>query len=148
MKTRVALLLLLVAAAMVIAAILAFPGLRPAAPPRPVPRPVPQAEADPRQVVAAYLGALEKKDFSVAYGHLSQGSRKAHPYDEFVRLAERSGAPAYDLAAAEEKRGEEGKVVVAVPLSEDVARASFTMVKEGGSWKVVFIGGAPSFPYP
>jgi hypothetical protein len=37
---------------------------------------------------------------------------------------------------------------VSVPVEEDPAEAAFTAVREEGRWKVVYIGGAPWFPYP
>jgi len=149
MKTRLALVVLLIAAGIVIVALLRFPGPRRAAPPAQPARPQPKPTAgSPRQVVTAYLAALQNKDFRTAYGHLSRASRQAHPYDEFVALCEKSGVPSYDLAGAEEKPEEGGEVTVTVPLSEDPAGAGFTTVQETGAWKVVFISGAPSFPYP
>lgn len=147
MKTRLALLFLLIAAAVVVAAILRYPMSQPPPAPAPTPPPKPQSSS-PTQVVAAYLGALEKKDFLAAYRHLSSASQQAHPYEEFVSLSEKSGVPSYDLAGASEKTSGEGRVIVTVPLVEDPAEAGFTLVREEGAWKVVFIGGVPSFPYP
>jgi hypothetical protein len=149
MKVRLALFLVLVAAAVIAVAVWRFPGPRP--PARPV-APRPSAPAKPStpapEAVQAYLQALGKKNFRAAYGRLSQASQQAHSYQDFVARCEKSGVPSYDLAQAKEKPGEGGRAVVTVPIAEDVAEADFTLVAEGGEWKVVFIGGAPSFPYP
>ena len=102
--------------------------------------------AAPQRVVLGYLEALERKEFGPAYAGLSKASQQAHPYQEFVTLAEKSGVPNYDLSGAGEKM-EDDKASVTVPMAEDPAEASFTMVKEDGAWKIVFIGGVPSFPY-
>lgn len=147
MKIRLGLLVLLIAVAIVVVAILRYPISQPPAPPAPPASPRPQPSS-PTQVVRAYLTALEKKDFRAAYSHLSKESQQAHPYQEFASAAEKSGVPSYDLAGGEEKPGEEGRVTVTLPLTDDPAEAGFTMVKEGEAWKVVFIGGAPAFPYP
>jgi hypothetical protein len=149
MKVRLALFLVLVAAAVIAVAVWKFPSPRP--PARPAPPP-PSAPTEPslsaQEAVRAYLQALGKKDFQAAYGSLSQASQQAHPYQDFAARCEKSGVPSYDLAQAKKKPGEGGRAVVTVPIAEDVAEADFTLVAEGGEWKVVFIGGAPSFPYP
>ncbi len=149
MKVRLALFLVLVAAAVIAVAVWKLPSPRP--PARPAP-PRPSAPAKPSlsasEAVQAYLQALGKKDFHAAYSSLSQASQQAHPYEDFSARGEKSGVPSYDLAQAKEKPGVGGRVVVTLPIAEDVAEADFTLVTEGGEWKVVFIGGAPSFPYP
>jgi len=144
-KTRVALLLLLLAAVLVVLAIVKFP--RPAPTVRPA---APQAapQITPAQVVVRYLEALDRKDFRAAYSHLSAASRQAHPYDDFVALAEKSGSPSYDLSAVLEKPGEAGQTTVTVPLTEDPAEHGFSLLKEQNAWKLVFMGGVPSSPYP
>jgi len=147
MRIRLAVALLLVAAIVVVIAIVKFPGPRSAPPPGRTPSRVQQAPtASAQQIVIEYLQWLEKKDFRAAYGRLSKASQQAHSYEDFVTLAEKSGIPNYDIAAAREKT--EGTTAsVTVPLAEDPAEASFAMVREDGAWKIVFIGGVPAFPY-
>jgi len=146
MKVRLALFLLLIAAAVIAVAILRFPNPRPpAAPVRPS-SPPPTAELSAQQVVLDYLRLLDKKDFRTAYSRLSKASQQAHTYEDFVSLADKNGVPNYDLDAVREKAEADGASVT-VPLAEDPAEADFAMVREDGFWKVVFIGGVPAFPY-
>jgi hypothetical protein len=147
MKVRLALLLLMIAAALIAVAILRFPSVRPPASPARPPSPPPQkTESSAQQLVLGYLESLNKKDFRAAYSQLSKASQQAHTYEDFTSLAEKSGVPNYDLSAAREKT-EGDRASVTVPLAEDPAEATFTMVREDGAWKVVFIGGVPAFPY-
>ncbi len=159
MKTRLP-LILLVAVVLVSASLLAIylgrrsAGGRGSRPPsttptvEPVEPPTPSPAASPREAVALYLEALERNDFRTAHRYLSADSREAHPYDEFLKLCERGEATNYDVAAARERPGADDRVVVMIPLVEDPAEASFTTSLEAEGWKVVFIGGAPWFPYP
>jgi hypothetical protein len=145
MRARLA-LLVLVAAALVIVALIWLPsGRRPAAPPRPRPRPV---AASAKQAAVTYLGALRKRDWRAAYALLSADSQAAHPMSEFAAACEKAGAPSLDVAAAEEKQAKGGAVTVVVPMVEDPANAAISMVMEKGEWRVVFIKGSPWFPYP
>lgn len=149
---RIAAALLVVAAVVVIVAVVRLPSPPPGAPSQPAGssrgRP-PTPTRGPAEVVLAYLQALDRKDYRGAYQHLSRRSQQAHPYAEFEEACTRAGLPSYDLGAVREKPGERGdQVTVVVPLSEDVAEASFATVREESGWKVVFIGGAPGFPYP
>ncbi len=150
MKTRLAVILIVVAIAVVAFVLIKFPGPRKPAAPAPAPtgaKPQPAA-ASPRAAVSLYVGALYKKDFRAAYELLSIESRQVHPYDEFAKLAESGGAASLDLAGARESAEADGRVIVAVPVEEDPAEASFTTVRQEGGWRVVYIGGAPWFPYP
>ena len=150
MKTRLAVILIVVAIAAVACVVILFPSPRkPAAPPPPAGGTKPQlAAATPREAVARYVGALYKKDFRAAYELLSVESRQVHPYDEFAQLAESGGATSLDLAGAREGTETDGRVVVTVPVEEDPAEAGFATVKQEGGWRIVYIGGAPWFPYP
>lgn len=151
-RMRIAVALLVVAAAVVIVAVVRLPSASPGATLPPAggrQGGLPAPARGPREVVLAYLQALDRKDYRAAYQHLSRRSQQAHPYAEFEDACERAGLPSYDLGAVREKPGERGdQVTVVVPLSEDVAEASFVTAREEGGWKVVFIGGAPGFPYP
>ena len=150
MKTRVAIILMVVAIAAVVFVIVRFPGPErpvPVPEPAPPPKPVVQA-ATPVEAVVLYVEALYRKDYETAYGCLSAESQDAHPYEEFLGRAETGEATNLDLAAAEVGEEVDGRVTVRVPLVEDPAEAGFTTVREGGNWRVVFIGGEPWFPYP
>jgi len=150
MKTRVAIILMVVALVAVAFVIVRFPGpKRPVSPPASAPPPKPAARAaTPVEAVVVYVEALYRKDYETAYGCLSAESQEAHPYERFLARAETGEATNFDLAAAEAGEEVEGRVTVRVPLVEDPAEAGFTTVREGENWRVVFIGGEPWFPYP
>jgi len=150
MKTRVAVILMVVALAAVAFVIVRFPGpKRPVSPPAPAPIPKPVVSAaTPVEAVVLYVEALYRKDYETAYGCLSAASQGVHPYEEFLGRAETGEAANLDLAAAEVGEEVGGRVMVRVPLVEDPAEAGFTTVREGENWRVVFIGGEPWFPYP
>jgi hypothetical protein len=150
MKTRLAVVLIVVAIAAVAFVLLRFPSAKRPVAPAPGPAvPNPQlGAATPREAVVRYVEALYKKDFQAAYDLLSAESRQVHSYQEFRQRAEAGGATSLDLAAAREGEETSGRVVVSVPVVEDPAEAAFTTVREGGGWKVMYIGGAPWFPYP
>lgn len=149
MKTRLAVFLIVVAIAAVAFVIVRFPSARRPAPSPPAPAPKAQAPAaSPREAVVRYVEALYKKDFRGAYELLSAQSKQIHPYGEFAELAQSGGATSFDLAGAHEGEENNGRVVVSVPVEEDPAEAGFTTAREADGWKVVYIGGAPWFPYP
>lgn len=146
MKMRLALLIVAVALVAVIWAMLRFPSVKPASKP---PHPKPPA-ASPREVVHDYLTALEQKDYAAAYALLSRESKEVHSRAEFGALADKYAAPSLDAAAGVEQAVEEGRMVVMVPMIEDPATSSFTLVKEEGEWRILFRNedGSPWFPYP
>jgi hypothetical protein len=150
MKARLAVILIVVAIAAVAFALLWFPSARrPAAPsPAPIPQRPQAGAATARQAVVGYVEALYRKDFRAAHELLSARSKQAHPFADFVARAEAGGGPNLDLAGAREGKEENGRTIVSVPVEEDPAEAAFTAVREEGRWKVVYIGGAPWFPYP
>lgn len=153
MKRRLGLILAGLAACLVILAVfgLVIRGRPAPSPPQPAstPEPQPKAEAGtPEDAVTSYLEALYRGDCEAAYAYLSSGSRQAHPFEEFRARCETGEATNFDLAAAEAGAVQNGRATVTVPLVEDPAEAGFTTVKEEGSWRVVFVGGAPWFPYP
>jgi len=147
MKTRLAVILVL---AVVLAAAVALLVFRPTAPGPPVAPapPPPPVRASPTEVVVAYLQALDQGDLGAAYGYLSSESQRAHPYERFVEQCQSGSGTEFELSGAKETPGEDGRVVVTIPLVEDPAEGSFTTVEETEGWRVVFIGGAPWFPYP
>jgi hypothetical protein len=151
MKRRLTLILAGLAACLLILAVVGLMTRQPPQPPAPAPAPTPGPDAaasTPREAVVSYLEALYRKDFEMAYAYLSAGSREAHPFREFAERCESGEATNFDLAAAEAGPEEEGRATVTVPLVEDPAEAGFTTVREQGGWRVVYIGGAPWFPYP
>lgn len=150
MKTRVAAVLVLVAVIVVAVIVIKFPSPRaPSTEPTTVPEPPPTpADGTPTEAVVSYLEALYGDEFLTAYGLLSEASREAHSQEEFVELCERGTVTNYDLESVREGSPEGNRVVVNVPLVEDPAEAGFVTVEEDGDWKVVFISGAPWFPYP
>ncbi len=147
MRTRLGVFLLLVAVAALAWVVLKFPAAKPPPPAAPA-QPRPKSIASPRQVVQAYLKALEKQDYRAAYDLLSAESRKQRSYDEFAALCQKAGRPSLDAAAAVEQPGRAGLVVVLVPMVEDPAAASFNLTREEGEWRIVFTTGSPWFPYP
>jgi len=147
MRTRLAWLLLLVAVVVIAVVILRYPAARPTRPVPPVAGPGPVA-GGPCEVVRVYLTALEERDYRRAYELLSSDSQAERPYREFVSLCEGAGFPSLDVEAAQEKPSADDRAIVVVPMVEDPAEAGFTLVKEGGVWKIVFMKGSPWFPYP
>jgi hypothetical protein len=152
MKTRVAVILIVVALAVAVFAIIRYPRASRPTPPAPAPPP-PVAEpkvvaASPTEAVVGYVEALYRKDYEEAWEHLSKPSQLAHPFEKFLQRAETGEATNLDLAAAEAGKEEQGRVLVTVPLVEDPASAGLTTEREGKGWKVVYIGGEPWFPYP
>lgn len=105
------------------------------------------AAQTPRAAVLQYLDALGRKDYQAAYEMLSNASRQAHSLAAFSRQVAR-GHASLDTAKAREGPEQEGRVVVTLPLLEDVAEAGFTTVREDNTWRVVYLNGAPWFPYP
>jgi len=152
MKTRVAVVLIVVALAVVVFAVIRYPRASRPAPVAPAPPPAVSAPdvtaASPTEAVVLYVEALYRKDYEEAWEYLSPASRQAHPLEDFVQRAETGEATNFDLAAAEAGSEKGNRVLVTVPLVEDPASAGFTTEKEGEGWKVVYIGGEPWFPYP
>jgi len=146
MKARLCVLIVLVAVAAVVWVVLRYPAAKP--PAKPPPRKPQAAPMSPKQVAQSYLTALEREDYRAAYELLSAEYRKLHAADEFAALCKDSGAPSLDISAAVEQAGEGGRMVVLVPMVEDPAAASFTLVQEDGQWRIVFRTGSPWFPYP
>jgi hypothetical protein len=147
MKTRLAVILVLAAAVAVTVALLIFPTPAPVPPVAPV-SPPPPGPASPAEVVVAYLQALEQGASRAAYDYLSSESQRTHPYESFVEQCESGSGTEFELSSAREAPEEDGRVLVTISLAEDPAEGSFTTVEETGGWRVVFIGGAPWFPYP
>jgi hypothetical protein len=150
MKTRVAAVLVLVAVIVVAVIVIKFPSPQapPSEPPAGPATPPTPAAGTPTEAVVSYLEALYGDEFLTAYGLLSEASREAHSQEEFVELCERGAVTNYDLESVREGSPEGNRVMVNVPLVEDPAEAGFATVEEEGAWKVVFISGAPWFPYP
>ncbi len=146
MRALVAVIVIVVAIVVIVAVVHYFPAQKPALQPQPS-APTTAGPRAPVAVVTDYVGALRKKDYRAAYDELSHASRQAHPYEDFVKLNAK-GMTEYDLASAKQEPGQGQVAVVDVQLREDVSEASFTLIQEGGQWKVVFIKGIPSFPYP
>lgn len=123
------------------------PFFRPS-PPTPQSKPAtPQQEsAAAKQVVVDYVTALQKGDYSGAYGMLSADSQAHHAPASFEQQG-KQGMPLYDLTKATATvNGDAARVEV--PLSEDAATHGFQLVREGGVWKIVYRGGIPGAPYP
>ena len=151
MRFRLAVIILLVAIGGVIGTMLFVPP-KPAAPSKAVKLPVeriqPTPAASPTEVVTAYLQALQDKDYRKAYDYLSTDSRRVHPYEQFTSLVEKNGVTEFDLSSAKEESDSSKQTNVTLQLKEDPATHSVRLVLEEGDWKVVFIKGIPSFPYP
>ena len=147
MKTRLAVILVLAAAVAVMVALLIFLTPAPGPPVAPV-SPPPPGPASPTEVVVAYLQALEQGDLRAAYDYLSSESQRTHPYESFVEQCENGSGTEFELSTATAGPAENGRVVVTISLAEDPAEGSFTTLEETEGWRVVFIGGAPWFPYP
>jgi hypothetical protein len=129
--------------------------LSPGGTPPPVVRPQENSQAGDRteqvavkQVVIDYLQALYKNDFTRAYDLLSEASRQAHPLEEFGK-ASRQAQVVYDLERAwtEKVVADRGEVIVPFSQGEEPGGKAFSLVKEKGSWKIVYNVGTPFSPY-
>ena len=151
-KAITAILLLAVAAAAVVLGMRYYPGEQPvsgtrlAAPVRPVLRS--EEAQSPADTVVSYIQALEEKKYETAYRLLSKPSQEKHTYDDFVAQVEKTGVTEYDLASARLKERQGERATVEVQLREDPSSAGFALDNEKGEWRVVYVGGIPSFPYP
>jgi hypothetical protein len=115
--------------------------------PPPPPKQPTVAAPGPKEVVTAYLAALEGKDYRAAYEHLTSESRSMRSFDEFQTAAKQWG-PIYDLERMEEEALGPDKAQVSVQLAEDPAVQAFLLKREDKRWRIVFKGGLPAAPTP
>ena len=99
------------------------------------------------QAVISYLRAIYKSDYRQAYGLLSAPSRRKHSYEDF-RADCQQGATDFELSSVPEVTRKDGTIAVTLSLAEEPGTHSFLAVPEGKEWKVVYLSGQPSFPYP
>jgi len=114
-------------------------GVRPPPPPE-------SEEARAARAVASYLQAIYQSDCRRAYELLSTASRQKHSYGSF-EAACRQGATDFELSSPKMER-KNGGLAVTLSLAEEPATHSFLTVQENGEWKVVYLSGRPTFPYP
>jgi len=124
------------------------PFFRPSTPVRNTnPAALPQNEStEAENVVVDYVSALQKGDYSGAYGMLSAESHAQHAPASFEQQG-KQGMPLYDLTKVTATVSGDAALVV-VQLSEDPATHGFQLVREGGAWKIVYRGGIPGSPDP
>lgn len=105
-------------------------------------------QAAVKQVVLEYLQALYKKDFTRAYDLLAEASRQAHPVEEFGKAAQQAQV-VYDMERAwtEKVAADRGEVIVPFSQGEEPGGKAFSLVKEKGSWKIIYNIGTPFSPY-
>jgi len=105
-------------------------------------------QAAAKQAVIDYLQALYKKDFSRAYDLLSEASRQGHSLSDFEKTAQQAQV-VYDLARArtEKVTADGGEVIVPFSSAEEPGGKTFALVKESGTWKIVYKVGTPFSPY-
>lgn len=119
----------------------------PARPPAPKPAaPVSPADAA-RDVVLAYLRDLQGGKFAAAYDSLSAESRRRHSLSDFSRKAA-AGMTYFDPSSARVTLTNPARAEVSLQLEDDPAVAKIVALQEGGKWRVVYLGGRPSWPYP
>jgi hypothetical protein len=151
MRFWLAVIILLLAIGGVLATVVFLPP-KTAAPSKSVKLPAeniqPTPSASPTEVVTAYLQALQDKDYRKAYDYLSSDSKQVHSFEQFTSLVEKNGVTEFDLSSAKEESDSSRQTNVTLQLKEDPASHSVRLVLEEGDWKVVFIKGIPSFPYP
>ena len=105
----------------------------------------PTAVRAPKEVVQAYLEALEEGNYRAAYEELTSKSRSMHSFDAFRRAAEQGG-PVYDLDRMEVESLSADEVQVSVGIAEDPAVQSFVLEREDRQWRIVFHSGSPAAP--
>lgn len=118
-------------------------------PTRTVPAPVAKPEPEAAQkAVAQYLTALAAQDYAAAYALLSADSQKRHPEAVFTKDA-KAGQVVYDLTGAKvsSATGQTAQVFVPLQQEEEAGGRIFSVVKEDGKWKVIYLSGKPFFPY-
>ena len=98
------------------------------------------------QTVTAYITALKDGKYAAAYDMLSNGSQTLHTRAAFEQKGKK-GMPLYDFRTA--KATVTGDTaMVEIRQLEDPATHGFSLVREGGSWRVVYRGGIPGAPTP
>jgi hypothetical protein len=137
----------MVAAGLTCAALLA--GCPRKQPPAPAPRPPvqPQTAEAARGAVVGYLRHLYAGDHAAAHAMLNAESRRRHPLDEFTRQA-KEGMTYFNLSSASVKFTGRERAEVTLAVESDPATATILAVREEGAWRVVYVRGRPSFPYP
>lgn len=142
--------LVILAVVIVLAAVLiAGRDRTPPSPPVPPPPPGPTQSAPDaaREAVVTYMQHLQHGEYAEAHALLSKESRERHPLDKFQRQAEQS-VTFYDLSSARVKLTKPGRAEVTLRQEEDPASATVIAVREDDAWRVVYLGGRPSQPYP
>jgi hypothetical protein len=125
--------------------------LQPGANPPPTAGPQANAgaeEAAAKQVVMDYLQALYKKNYGPAYELLAKASRQSHSLADFEQTA-RQAQVVYDLERARTGKvvADRGEVIVPFSQGEEPGGKAFSLVKEKGSWKIIYNVGTPFSPY-
>jgi hypothetical protein len=98
---------------------------------------------NPRQVARQYILALKKKDYRIAYDYLAPESKEMFSLIDFITINEKSMTLMNEnktWIAIEE-------VTVGMQIYEDPGSWGYLLVKHKGKWKVVMMGGIPSFPF-
>jgi len=96
--------------------------------------------------VSRYLNALIARDYATAYDLLSGDSQSKHAKVSFEKQATKGEMPSYDLKAMRVLELTGDHALVEAPLQDDPATHGFHLVREQGTWKVVYWGGTPGSP--
>ena len=99
------------------------------------------------RAVISYLRALYQPDYQRAYALLSSASRRKYSYREFAAAC-RQGAADFELNVSPRVEKKDRGLAVTLHLAEEPGTHSFLTVRENGEWKVVYLSGRPTFPYP
>jgi len=109
--------------------------------------PVESEETQAARALVSYLRAVYEPDYERAYDFLSAASRRKHSLEEFADAC-RQGVTDFDLSAPPTTERKDGAIAATLPLAEEPGAHSFLIVREEGGWKVVYLSGRPTFPYP
>jgi hypothetical protein len=101
-----------------------------------------------KQATTDYLQALTKGDTARAYDLLSEASRQGHSREDFEAAAKKARAGyALERAWTEKAGADRAEVIVPFLEGEEPGGKAFSLVKEKGQWKIIYLVGTPFSPY-
>jgi len=99
-----------------------------------------------KQSLKQYLVSMEKRDYEIAYGYLSQESKARHSFKEFVNFL-KDGMTVFNTHHFWQAYKKDNRIMLGLSLYQDPATWGFELTNEN-KWKIVWEKGRPYFPYP